>query len=434
MSGRHDLDTLLREWSDLGGERLPERFLNAALLEVETVPQQRGGMRLNVESWPAIYRFVATGAAAAALALGPYIGLESLPTGELEATPSPPSSGSPEATAPSPREVAVGARLELGGVTRVLRSDDDALWAAVNDSIVRIDPVTEEVRTVLVVPDLETACADCRPTGLWSFDVYEGSAWVNYHREDESVIRRFDLETGAQLAEIALGEGGAGGGGADDVVAAFDSIWVVMCHSLTVARIDPATNKQIALVDLGLASGFCPMLGAISADSQLVWAGVAEPADSPNVGVLVGIDPVRNEVVATIRTGSPPCGGVVFDGTTAWAASCPDTGRRAIQRIDTAQQAVTSTLSLDGFAGDPVRHAGTIWVPVVEAGDSFGSGPGLLLGLDPRSGASVDSVVLGTDVPVNGRSAAAAIVAFDSLWVSGDAGTLLRIPLSELER
>jgi len=434
MSGRRDVDALLRKWSDLGEERLPERFLNAALLEVETVPQQRRGMRWSVESWPAISRYVAAGAAAAALALGLYIGLEILPVGEPDASPSPPSSGSPDATAPAPREVAVAARLELGGVTKMLRAGDDALWAAVNDSIVRIDPVTQEVRTVLVVPDLDTACADCRPTGLWSFDVYDGSAWVNYHREDESVIRRFDLETGAQLAEIVLGEGGAGGAGADDVVAAFDSIWVVMCHSLTVARIDPATNEQVALVELDLASGFCPMLGTIRADSRLVWAGVAEPVDGPNGGVLIGIDPVRNEVVATVRTGSPPCGGVAFDGPTAWAALCPDSGRRAIQRIDTAQQAVTSTVSLDGFAGDPVRHAGTIWVPVVEAEDSFGSGPGLLLGLDSRTGASVDRVALGADVPVNGRSAAAAIIAFDSLWVTGDAGTLLRIPLSELER
>ena len=41
MTRRIDFDDQLRAWADLGDERLPVQYLNAALAQIDTSPQRR---------------------------------------------------------------------------------------------------------------------------------------------------------------------------------------------------------------------------------------------------------------------------------------------------------------------------------------------------------------------------------------------------------
>ena len=41
MTSRMDFDDQLRAWADLGDERLPVQYLNAALAQIDTAPQRR---------------------------------------------------------------------------------------------------------------------------------------------------------------------------------------------------------------------------------------------------------------------------------------------------------------------------------------------------------------------------------------------------------
>lgn len=109
---QHNVDDVIREWTDLGEERLPDRYLQAALDEIETTPQ-RG-------AWPAplkglIMRFQTTApylavAAVVVAAVVLYGAFVWSPVGGPDASPTPPLA-TPESTAtaspsPTPRPVA----------------------------------------------------------------------------------------------------------------------------------------------------------------------------------------------------------------------------------------------------------------------------------------------------------------------------------------
>ncbi len=96
-----NVDDLIREWTDIGEEHLPDRYLQAALAEIETTPQ-RG-------AWPApleglIMRFQATApylavAAVVVAAVVLYAAFAGPPVGVQDASPTP-SPASPESSAP----------------------------------------------------------------------------------------------------------------------------------------------------------------------------------------------------------------------------------------------------------------------------------------------------------------------------------------------
>ncbi|MGH2454802.1 MAG: RNA polymerase sigma factor [Candidatus Limnocylindria bacterium] len=203
------------------------------------------------------------------------------------------------------------------------------------------------------------------------------------------------------------------------------------------ASLSVADRDQIAMVPLGLPSGGpCAATATIGAGPDTVWAGVAEPAGEPGgpgSGVVVGIDPSSNEVIMTVRPASLPCGGLAADLGSVWVSACPDARQASIVRIDRAAGGSSASIQLDGFAGDPVLREGLVWVPVVEASDPFGSGPGSVVAFDVQTGSATDAIRLGADVPVHGTTAAAAVIAFDALWITGDGGELLRIPLAGLD-
>ncbi len=445
MNRYTDFDQLLESWLDDGAEVAPERFVWAAIDEAELTPQ-RGAWRATLRGM--IMRMqptalVAGVAATVLLAVVLYFAFSAPPVGTANPSASP--STSPSATtsdnSPSdsaeitPRQVA-STTIDLGGALTGLQATEDALYAATEDRIVRIDPASGDATTLLTVPDTASSCSECTTGPEYAFAVGEGSIWVAYHRDAQSLVRRFDLSTGDLQAEILVGAPDGGGAGATDVTVAFGSVWTVQCHSGTVARIDPVANQQADLVQIA-DGAFCRNVSALAADTTSLWASAMVDDGTAQRTLVYRIDPETNAPIGSVqlegaaaacgRFASDPDGGVVIN-------SCPASGGSALIRIDSGASGSApgpaSAVRLSGYLGDPAVIDGTIWVPRVS---SRPSGLAVLVGIDSANGEVVDLVQLGSNTRVVPRSAIAMTVAFDSVWVGGDATSLLRIPLSELD-
>ena len=189
-----NVDDLIREWTDIGEEHLPDRYLQAALAEIETTPQSG--------AWPApleglimrIQRAAPYVAVAAAVLMAAvlYLALARPPVGDDASPPALPSvTSSPEPSgektaAPSdtgeatPRAVQT-ATIELGGRLASLVATSDAVFAGVGSQIVRIDPATGDTFQLLDIPDVDSSCSDCLGGPETPFAIGEGSIWVAYH-------------------------------------------------------------------------------------------------------------------------------------------------------------------------------------------------------------------------------------------------------------
>ena len=83
------------------------------------------------------------------------------------------------------------------------------------------------------------------------------------------------------------------------------AVWVAFGNAGTIARIDPATNRVVTIIDVGNGPY------DVTATSEAVW--VANDGD----WTVSHIDPAHNEVVDTIRLGISPTA-VAATGDAAW--------------------------------------------------------------------------------------------------------------------
>ena len=108
MTPRMDFDDQLRAWADLGDERLPVQYLNAALAQIATTPQRR--LRPGWLRFPQMNRYAPFALAATALIVVALIGISlfvrppdvgptPLPGPSDEATPDSDATAQPDATA-----------------------------------------------------------------------------------------------------------------------------------------------------------------------------------------------------------------------------------------------------------------------------------------------------------------------------------------------
>jgi hypothetical protein len=444
------IDDLIREWTDIGDEHLPDRYLRAALAEVETTPQI-GAWRAPLEGL--IVRFQSAApylavAAAVIVAVVVYVALVAPPVGDDESSPDPSAS-----TAVSPRATDAGetqaasptadpaarsvetSTVQLAATPTALVATDEAIYASAGSQIVRIDPETGETTVVVDVPEAGTSCPDCGSGPEYAFAIGEGSIWVAYHFEVQSLVRRFSVETGTLQAEILVGAPQGGGAGASDVTVAFGSVWTAQCHSGTVARIDPESNEQTELIQV--ASGaFCGSQYAIAADDRNIWVSMLTDDGVAQRSSIFKLDPAMNSVLGSIAVdgSATPCGRFAIEaGSGVWINSCPASEGSTLVHVEPGESGEppgpATLVRLTGYLGDPAAIDGLIWIPRVS---SRPSGPAVLLAVDPVSGQNVDSIQLGTATPVVARSAAPMVVAFDAVWVGGDGSSLLRIPIAEL--
>lgn len=211
----------------------------------------------------------------------------------------------------------------------------------------------------------------------------------------------------------------------------------------TIVRIDPATNRVVATIELGVDPG------TIAVDGSAVW--VADPA-----GTVVRIDATSNTVRARIWIGSLTFGiAAAPDGV--WVSGRSFDDRHAmLWRVDPATNTVVATISTPVNCGTLAVDSGVTWVECITARRIDASRDvlvstraGALVGLAAADGAawaldqgaalarisSVDDTVRAIAAPAGSEGVA---VGYGAVWVANPdvagvvtrdgQGSLTRIP------
>jgi YVTN family beta-propeller protein len=227
----------------------------------------------------------------------------------------------------------------------------------------------------------------------------EGSVWVANAKAH--TVSRVDPATNKVVATIQLD------GQVNAVTVSPGAVWATNFADSGVVRIDPQTNKVVATIPNQLGPS------DVSFGSGAMW--VANRADTAHG--LTRIDPATNQVQAQIDTGSAQglaCTAVVALAQTVWTVNLVlgDGTSVVLKRIDPATNKIIATIPIPGvvpfhFAAD--EHG--VWV--------FGPDAGVLR-IDPQT-----NQVVGQLAMTNGAGVA---LGAGSVWVAnGAAGTLTRI-------
>ena len=162
---------------------------------------------------------------------------------------------------------------------------------------------------------------------------------------------------------------------ADWVVVTKDAVWVAGSQPYSLQRIDPASNKVVAKIDLpgeacsGLEEGF----GSI-------WVPICAKAPA-----LAKVDELTNKVMATFPIGpAGPEGGIAASSDSIWMVTDK---KGTLSRIDPATGKALQKISIPPGAYNPVFSKGVVWIT--------GFDSGVLIAVDASSGKVVASISVG---------------------------------------
>jgi streptogramin lyase len=188
------------------------------------------------------------------------------------------------------------------------------------------------------------------------------------------------------------------------IVAAFGSIWVASHRGTLVYRIDPASNRVIAKIDIGQDSCGEPTVG----DGRL-FVGHCDDGDK-----VVVIDPHSNQVVASILGGA-----VTVTGRTAWVGS---NSFDSLSQVSSDTYRLIKTVHIANGGGyGAVSGGGRLWLADINPTD--GNYGGHIVGIDPVTG----RVLVAMTTPQVGTTPWFTY-AYGYLWLKGiDDGRLLRV-------
>ena len=284
---------------------------------------------------------------------------------------------------PATNQVTAAIPVPLGqsGIGSALSIGDGSAWV-VNSEDRTLSEIDLQTNRVTRTVDVEQSGT---PREVWAA---EGAVWVNYGptssgRATSGSVERFDPETGSSSVVVSgTYLGGAAGAGA---------VWVVRALTRSVDRLDPQTLQVVATIPADW--------DFFAFDENTVWGlgGVAwsrtsgvtrvDPATNEVVaripldfrtasGIAAGegavwitdkgndslkrIDPERNEVVESIRVGRIPSG-VAAGAGSVWVANSRD---GSISRIDPATSDIVATIEVGGIVDDIAVGEGGVWVTV----------------------------------------------------------------------
>jgi streptogramin lyase len=252
------------------------------------------------------------------------------------------------------------------------------VWATNTDRVERFEVGQSDPVATVAVPG---ACG--------AMVVVEGSLWVA-SCTDQSVFR-VDLESRSVVATVRTGL--ADPQGELSLAGGAGSIWVLSDAKGVLTRIDVATSEIVAEIEV-LPGSYCAVFGF-----GVVWVTNSAIADIRPVGSVQRIDPIVNQVTATIPTGPDPRFLAAGDGG-VWTFNWAD---GSVTRIDpSSQSAVNLPVGMYGGGGDIATGAGRVWVRGAQT---------LLARIDPATN-RVDQVY----GPSEGSGAVR--VADDLVWVT----------------
>ena len=241
---------------------------------------------------------------------------------------------------------AATATLRIPGFADFLALDDDGAWVTNEGRVERL--TATDSLPVVTVPLLE-------PCGAMAVDF--GSLWVADCKE--KIVARIGLTSHQVEAKIHTGL--ADPDGELSIATGAGSVWILSDPNGKLKRIDPATNKVTAAIEVAPGS-FAAAFGFGS-----VWI------TTTGAGSVQRIDPATNAVVATIPVGPVPRFLAAGEGG-VWTLN---QGDGTVSRIDPATNTVSATILANaaGGGGDIAAGGGMVWVRARRA---------LLSVIDPR--------------------------------------------------
>ena len=224
-----------------------------------------------------------------------------------------------------PKTNSIAARIHVGHSPEGIAVTSDAIWTANHRSswpsdaphpdgifeISQVDPATNtETRRVQVERRVTTddqAGFCCGPQGMTEA---AGSIWTTDPQYDGAgLVIRVDPATGTVAATIPLN--GTKAVACGDMTGDANQVWFVSgCDQETIGRIDPASDRLVATINVG------NMARGIALGFNSVWVGESGPFAPSG---LDRIDPATNRVVA--RTNIPSAGEVAVGAGSLWVAS-----------------------------------------------------------------------------------------------------------------
>jgi streptogramin lyase len=208
------------------------------------------------------------------------------------------------------------------------------------------------------------------------------------------------------LASIPLTVGGVGGMAGSVATIGFGSVWVETHRGTQLFRIDPATDKVIATIDVGQESCAEPGIGF-----GKVWLG---PCDSSTK--TIAVDAATNEVAGSFDAYG---GSEAFTSEALWIAD--SSGK--LSKVDPTSYRTLATYDIfpGAFTGWIVSAGGSIWT-ASENGET-GAWGGEVVKVDPSSGKVISRLTVPDPGPYATMTADLGYI-----WVKGDdSGRLLRI-------
>jgi streptogramin lyase len=242
-----------------------------------------------------------------------------------------------------------------------------------------------------------------------------GSLWVA--STTAHTVTRIDPATNRVEATIEVtGDPGDPFCGPFAVGFGHGSLWVLDTTASCgcVHRIDPATNRIVATIPLGTPVLFRAAPLGIVVERDGVWAAVRWGTEESLDGSVVRVDPATNRVAAVIGAGSDPTAGGptgITAGFGAVWAGVPSL--KSVVRIDPGADSVAATIpGLSTAEGQLAADASGIWVADGQA----------VHRIDPSSNTIAKTIAVPGATGAGARGIAAGL---GSIWVQ--AGPLLRI-------
>jgi YVTN family beta-propeller protein len=195
-----------------------------------------------------------------------------------------------------------------------------------------------------------------------------GMVWAN---GGNGIVGRIDPASNRPVALIRVGAGPG------RVALGAGAAWATSSHDETVSRIDPATNKVTATIPAG------PAPFGVGVAGGSVWVA------NGNSDTVSRIDPARNRVVARVRVGysTSPVRGLTVGAGSVWVVN----GDNSVSRIDPATSRVVATIGVPGCCeGELVAGAGAVWVANRTTGG--------VARIDPASNRVVATIPIGAEV------------------------------------
>jgi virginiamycin B lyase len=202
--------------------------------------------------------------------------------------------------------------------------------------------------------------------------ITDDAVWVA--SSEPASVHRIDPKTNKEVAVVTVP-----GDPCSGLTFGFGSLWVPLCGKPnSTMRIDAATNQIVATLSVGPAD----REGGIAASRDSVWIV------TDNAGTLVRIDPVSNKVRQTISI-APGSYNPVFDGSVSEAGTIWITSgiTNIVTAVDAASGAILATVPVGPKPRFLAVGGGSVW--------TLNQGDGSVTRVDAQNRKAIANITVG---------------------------------------